>query len=236
MRYLIFSDMHLSATNFDPKLANTLTTLIQASDRVIILGDFFDAYLNTFEDFRQSKWSKLFPYLLKKKAVYVYGNHDRPEYMNESVTEFSVEQTYRKVLRVKGVPIVLQHGHLYAPDFDGTFPTLSYYLSWLYPRYHYHTTNATWLHHLFLKAYNENKNKFLHTELKLSLKRMLSKNPQMRSSWQVTGHSHIQDVDYPLRYINIGTLTAGSLQYALLDTHGTIQVVKDSYVQTVAVV
>ena len=236
MQYLIFSDTHLSAYNYDPAFCAKLKKLIAAVDRVIINGDFFDAYLSTFVDFRQSKWSALFPLLLKKKAVYIYGNHDRPEYMNENVTEFSVEQTYRKVLKIKRQQIVIQHGHLYAPDFDGKFPALSYSFAWLYPRYHYHASEVTWLYRLFLNNYNTNKNKLLHKELKTAIERFHNKNPTRQIAWEISGHSHIQDLDYGLRYLNSGSFSPRSAEYILLNTNGTMQLVKDSYVQTVAVV
>ena len=236
MQYLLISDTHLAAGNYDPKFCDRLLKLIEEYPRVIIMGDFFDAYLSTFDAFLRSGWKRLFPALLKKKAIYIYGNHDRPEFMNELTTEFSVEQTYRKVLEVEDVLITLQHGHLYAPDFDGKFPWFSYYLSWLYPRYHRHASEQTWLNRLFLKAYNDNKNKLLHADMKRAITRFKEKNKDMRDNWQITGHSHIQEVDYKLRYINIGATLSKSLEYVVIDTSGTMLVVKDSHVQTVAVV
>lgn len=236
MQYLVISDTHFAAGNYDPKFCDRLIELIEQYPRVIILGDFFDAYLSTFDVFLVSGWKRLFPLLRKKKAVYIYGNHDRPEYMNEHTTDFSVEQTYRKELEVQGVRVILQHGHLYAPDFDGKFPWLSYYLSWLYPRYHRHASERTWINRLFLKAYNDNKNKLLHADMKRAITRFQEKNSDMEATWQITGHSHIQDIDLDLQYINVGATLSRSLEYLVIDTGGTIQVVKGSDVQTVAVV
>ncbi len=231
MQYTIISDTHLSAYIFDSAQFEALVDVISKSDRVILNGDFFDAYLSTFDAFYNSKWNKLFPLLKKKKAIYVYGNHDRPEYLDERVSEFTTEQTYRKELSSNDQTIVVQHGQSFAPDFDGRFPTLSYYLAWFYPRYFYHEQNETWLNKLVLRHYVRNKNIMIHKELKRSIEFYKKNNAHCRNHWFVCGHSHITEMDTKLRFANSGLFRNGFAQYAQIDDSGKIRLVVDSYSQ-----
>lgn len=229
MRYLIFSDTHLSAYQFDKLKFAKLVEVISQAERVIINGDFFDGYLCTFDSFVRSPWSKLFPLLKQKKAIYIYGNHDRPEYMDERVTEFSDEQTYRKELIFLSRKVVVQHGQNFAPDFDGRFPSLSYYLAWFYPRYFYHEQNKTLLNRLFLGYYSDNKNKLLHAEMKRSLKYMKRHNPWCRDSWFICGHSHLAEMNDELKFVNDGHFSRGAAEYVAINEQGEITLYKDEY-------
>ncbi|WKZ30929.1 MAG: metallophosphoesterase family protein [Candidatus Dojkabacteria bacterium] len=75
MKYLVISDTHLTH-RFYPDKYEKLRIIIQAADRVIINGDFWDGYFTTFDKFLKSEWKTLFPLLKEKKAVYITGNHD----------------------------------------------------------------------------------------------------------------------------------------------------------------
>lgn len=229
MKYLIFSDTHLSAYEFDISKFKKLVSVIQQTEQVIINGDFFDGYLSYFDDFVKSPWALLFPLLKKKKAIYIYGNHDRPEYLDERVTEFSVEQTYRKELNIGRKRIIVQHGHNFAPDFDGRFPSISYYMAWFYPRYFYHEQNKTWINRLLLNYYSANKNKFIHTEMKRSITFLKKRNPMCRDDWFVCGHSHIPELNNKLKFVNSGQFSRGLAQYARISSLGGIELVLDSY-------
>jgi UDP-2,3-diacylglucosamine pyrophosphatase LpxH len=88
VKYLVISDLHLSE-KFELKKFNTLKKLVEEHDKVIIVGDFWDAWKVNFDDFINSEWSKLFPVLKKKKAIYVFGNHDPKLLCNDRVEEFS---------------------------------------------------------------------------------------------------------------------------------------------------
>jgi len=62
MNILVFSDTHLYLP-FDQKKFNFLKKIISESGQVIINGDFFDGYMNKFDEFCKSSWNKLFPLL-----------------------------------------------------------------------------------------------------------------------------------------------------------------------------
>jgi predicted phosphodiesterase len=229
MKYLIFSDTHLSAYEFDKPKFEKLVSLITQADIVIINGDFYDGYLCSFDEFVQSPWAKLFPLLKKKRAIYIYGNHDRPEYMDERVTEFSVEQTYRKELTVGRQQIIVQHGQNFAPDFDGRFPSISYYLAWFYPRYFYHEQNKTLINRFFLSYYAANKNKFLHDEMKRSITFLRKRNSYLTNEWFICGHSHIPEFNTKLRFVNSGQFSRGLAQYVGISNTGEISLQLETY-------
>ncbi len=76
MKTIIFSDAHLT-NRFDEPTYRFLENMILSADKIIINGDFWDGEVVSFNQFINSKWQKLFPLLLERKAVYIYGNHDR---------------------------------------------------------------------------------------------------------------------------------------------------------------
>lgn len=117
MKILIFSDTHLVKA-FDQKIYTHLVDAINSVDKVIINGDFWDGFVILFDDFVKSKWSVLFPLLKRKSAVYIFGNHDRKEWSDNRVSQFSVSQTTEIVIKVKNFNYTVTHGNKIAPDVD----------------------------------------------------------------------------------------------------------------------
>lgn len=109
MKILIFSDTHLD-NRYDVSKYNFLKKIITASDRVIINGDFWDSWFTSFDGFIKSKWSLLFPLLLKKKAVYIYGDHDPQKRCDRRVSLFSVACGNYYNFKFKGINYHITHG------------------------------------------------------------------------------------------------------------------------------
>ena len=63
---LVISDLHLTTAS-DPKKFRFLKKLISSFDRVIINGDLWCVYTDTFDQFINSDWQRLFPLLKSKK-------------------------------------------------------------------------------------------------------------------------------------------------------------------------
>jgi predicted phosphodiesterase len=116
-RTLIFSDTHFT-DQFDSGRFALLKQAIIAADAVIINGDFWDRYLVSFSDFLASPWQQLFPLLKAKKAIYLYGNHDRPEYCDERMSQFSTEQGEEYWLKTVGGTYYVTHGNQISPAPD----------------------------------------------------------------------------------------------------------------------
>ena len=101
MNILVFSDTHLYLP-FDGKKFNFLKKIISDSDQVIINGDFFDDYMISFDEFIKSPWNQLFPLLKKKKAIYIFGNHDQEKFSDKRLNLFSDVQVTSYKLQVTG--------------------------------------------------------------------------------------------------------------------------------------
>ena len=110
MKILVISDLHLT-TRFDQKKCEFLERLISRADKVIINGDFWSYYSCTFGEFVRSKWKVLFPLLLQKQTIYLYGNHDFKKWSDKRVKMFSVKQGENYEYRYKNNKILIEHGH-----------------------------------------------------------------------------------------------------------------------------
>lgn len=110
MKILIFSDAHLTAW-FNLRKFDFLAKIISEADRVIINGDFWDGYLTSFDKFVKSDWSRLFPILKAKKAIYIYGNHDKTKWCDTRVNLFSDQQQKMLKIKFKEKELIIEHGH-----------------------------------------------------------------------------------------------------------------------------
>lgn len=123
MKTVIFSDTHLTH-RFDKKTYNYLLKILAEADRVIINGDFWDADTTTFDAFINSQWKPLFSFLKRKKALYLYGNHDAKEFADGRVNEFSETQMKRYTMQVGKHTLRIEHGDLIVPlGPDVPYPT-----------------------------------------------------------------------------------------------------------------
>ena len=112
MRLRIVSDTHLTA-KFDKDKYELLHKLFSDCDRLIINGDFWSWYSLSFNKFVNSQWKRLFPIMLKKETIYIYGNHDREEFMDEESGLFSKERCLKKILHIGKLKYHIEHGHLF---------------------------------------------------------------------------------------------------------------------------
>lgn len=222
MNILVFSDTHLYLP-FNQKKFNYLKRIISSSDKVIINGDFFDAYMINFNRFVNSRWNKLFPLLKKKNSVYIYGNHDKKEYSDNRVDLFSVKQTYRLELKLNDRNYIFEHGQNIrkTPDFyiDFTKP----YLTWLV-----FLTHA--LHYLLTFIF---KKKFLdigygwtNNVSKVRIKKLYKPD---KNDFYIIGHNHFGEVDEKNRFACSGINLYGYGQYLMIDSSNKITLHEEWY-------
>lgn len=124
MKILVISDTH-----FGPKVdgrLDKLKELIFKYDKVIINGDFFERYLQTFDQFINSGWSELFPLLKSKDAVYIYGNHDKKEFSDERTSLFSNFQGDSYELTSGNKTFHFTHGHLFHQGVEEKYKAILY--------------------------------------------------------------------------------------------------------------
>jgi len=112
MKTIVVSDTHLTA-KFDKDKFNFLFNLFSSCDQLIVNGDFWSCYSSTFEEFVNSDWKQLFPIMLEKNTTYIYGNHDREEFMDKRINMFSKIQNLRTEFASKNNIFHIEHGHLF---------------------------------------------------------------------------------------------------------------------------
>lgn len=210
MKRLIFSDTHLSS-KFEPALFDYITHLVDSVDQVIINGDFWDSYLMSFDEFVNSEWRHLFPILLKKNTIYVLGNHDEAESIDERANLFSVEQLGEYRFKAGGKTVIVAHGHKIAPEFDGTFPGITKKFGHFYP----HVYNLSRSPSAWGKIYRPIKKRhYLYNMRRLHKFALESLND---SELLICGHSHVQLDDREHGFINIGPTQQGVAHYLIID-------------------
>jgi predicted phosphodiesterase len=210
MRRLIFSDNHLT-DEFDAALCNYITKLTNSVDQVIINGDFWDGYVVSFEKFVNSRWQVLFPLLKKKKTIYLYGNHDRQEFMDERVKLFSVRQLNEHQFTAGARKVIVTHGHQVAPEFDGVFPRITKKFRWLYPSIFKLSRSPSLAGRLYRSI------KIRHYRYNMRRLQQYAQANFGEAELLITGHSHIQVDNRRHGFINLGEFGRGWARYALID-------------------
>lgn len=207
MRVLVFSDSHLSA-RFEKRKFELLKRIITEADRVIINGDFWEGHLTTFQKFIDSPWKQLFPLLKEKKAVYLYGNHDRESYSDKGVELFSVQHGRRYTMKIGAIEFVFEHGDRICPMVEED-SVLNKFILVIQ-----HTFNISelivfrYLNRIFTKyAYGR-----YNTQIKTALKKELKPH-----QFFICGHTHYAEYDPERRFANSGFVRHGLAQYILIE-------------------
>lgn len=218
MRYLVFSDSHLTE-QFDPKKLTVLKQAITDADRVIINGDFWDGFSTTFDEFVSSKWKDtLFPLLKKKKAVYIYGNHDQREYADKRTSLFCAEEGPHYDIQSGDKFFHFEHGNRLVPLFDEWFKT----------RIPPSLNNAyEAVEGFMVRIFG---NRYMQTMYgkfnKLAVGKL--KHEKGLKGYFVMGHTHLKALDHMTKFINTGFIKHGLAQYIYIED-GTITQVEKKY-------
>ncbi|KUK76135.1 MAG: Metallo-dependent phosphatase, partial [candidate division WS6 bacterium 34_10] len=109
MKVIVIGDTHLS--EFDEAKYNFLVKIISSSDKVIINGDFWEKWFVSLEEFLDSEWNKLFPLLLSKNTVYISGNHDPLDLLDDRAKRFCIELSDFYDTEIDGIRYHFEHGN-----------------------------------------------------------------------------------------------------------------------------
>ncbi len=216
MKTLIFSDTHLSSKVCHRKF-EYLKSIIEDADKVIVAGDFWDGFATSFDHFVTSKWQELFPLLLEKQTVYLYGNHDLPEWCDERASLFSVEQGMETTLTTNGQSYHVTHGHTVFTSFEDKYPLLNRKAA-------LRLSSSIDLVHKYIWG-----DKFLRegSAINQPMSRWAAKNLPS-DHILVAGHSHYPEVDVPGRFVNSGFIGHGYGNYAVIGDGGP-RIIKERY-------
>lgn len=195
MKTIIFSDTHLTK-RFSKRKFEFLKTLILRADKIIINGDFWDAYFISFDKFVKSKWNELFPFLKAKNTIYLNGNHDQKKWCDKRVDMFSSIQAQDYELRVGKYKLKIQHGNVIRPSIGEKYPWTS---NWI-------TCNlGLGGRNIFTRIFGENFVKIFPPARKTQKKLInWSLENMYGNEIFVASHSHTPILDLTKRYINTG--------------------------------
>lgn len=212
MKLLVISDTHL---NLPVSLAKytILSDLFHQADRIILNGDFWEGYLLSFDQFIKSDWQKLFPILRQKKAIYIYGNHDKAKASDDRVNRFSVKQTDRYEETIGQYHFIFEHGNRIIPLVDD-------HMHWKKPPY-FMMLFANTLHKILVRCFG---NLFLQLFFrKLNKKGIQRLKKELKpNEIYVCGHSHAKTIDLPNQFVNSGVAKHGVIQWIWIDEKADI--------------
>jgi len=212
MKNLIFSDTHLTP-KYEPKKLAVLKDAIEQADQVIINGDFWEGMAYRFEDFVTSSWSKeLFPLLKKKKAVYLFGNHDKERLTDSRADLFSNKQMKQYSFKSGENTYFVEHGDLLFP-----LPDLPLILR----------VTLEGVENIIFKIFGKTFIRFAYERFNNSIKRkILGKFKE--NEFLITGHTHYAEVDLKSHYINSGFNNYGIAQYLYIE-NGKVTAIEKRY-------
>lgn len=221
MKILVFSDTHLYLP-FDEKKFNFLKKIISESDQVIINGDFFDDYIISFSDFIQSPWNQLFPLLKKKKAIYIFGNHDQEKFSDKRLNMFSVKQTVKYQTKINNKTFIFTHGQQFRKTADLFIKELFKPLVSLVIRIaHYKRQNL-------VNIFGRNFLRFRFAYRNIATKRKAIKTIK-ENEFIIIGHNHWAEVDVQNHFACCGAILYGFAQYLTIDSSGKITLHEEWY-------
>jgi len=221
MKYLIFSDTHLTEKFYQGKF-DFLKKIISSVDKVIIAGDFYDQYFIDLDKFLNSKWQPLFKLLLKKKAVYIPGNHDLLGGDNQEY-DFCLEITDEYQFQSGDENFIVRHGHIIAPGFERFKPFLPDYIRNIFTIVHNLTEK------LLVKFFGWLSPSFYVYRYKGLLKTLKYKKKSFsKDSWLILGHVHLPYINRKIKYANTGFINFGLASYVIVEG-GDVQLIREKY-------
>jgi predicted phosphodiesterase len=210
MTILVFSDTHLYLP-FDQKKFNFLKKIINDSDQVIINGDFFDDYMISFNDFIKSPWNQLFSLLKKKKAVYIFGNHDQEKFSDKRIGLFSIKQTSEYRIKINNKTYIFAHGQQFRKTPDLFIKKVFKPIVSLVVRIsHYKRQN---LANIFGRNFLRLRFAYRNVTTKTKAIKTIKNN-----EFIVVGHNHWAEVDEKNHFACCGAILYGYAQYLTIDS------------------
>ncbi len=216
MKTLIFADTHLSNRVHRKKL-NYLKSIIEPADRVIIAGDFWDGFLTTLDKFTASGWNELFPLLLERQAIYVFGNHDRVEWSNDKVKLFSVQQAMAVDVIIGQRQFHITHGHTVFTSLEDKIPALNHSVPLRIG------ANMDVLHKLVWGRRFLSKDSTINAPM-----RDFTASSLPSPVFLICGHSHYPEIDHQHRIANTGFIGMGFGNYLIIEDD-QLELIKEKY-------
>lgn len=214
MKILIISDTHLT-DKFDSVKHQYLLGLIQKTDKIIINGDFWDSWHTNFENFINSEWNDLFPLLLQKETVYIFGNHDPETKCDERVKLFSKKAVNKYSFQLGNQVIKVEHGHNLLNTRNGI--ALQIYNKFVKLCEQRNISYVLWFLLFTEKMGFKIFGKRLMTQSKFAKNNNKKIKEIIRTNWLICGDTHCPEIDYHNHFANSGCILYGYSSYILIE-------------------
>lgn len=204
---IIISDIHCTKI-FDQRKCDYILELLDRCDQVIFNGDLWSYYIQSFDDFLDSKWKQLFPALKAKKCIYIHGNHDRKKWCDSRVREFSIYNSNQYLHQQNSLEFYVTHGHLIANDSIQS----ERYIYLNRKLFDFNRLNRSYKFYIFINRlalliFKEQKNSGLLKRFNQPHYDFAKKLPEKQIL--VAGHTHAPQFLPEKRYINCGFINFG---------------------------
>jgi len=165
----------------------------------------------SFDDFFNSPWNKLFPLLKKKKAVYIFGNHDQQKFSDKRLNLFSDLQVSNYQLPTTHYKLIFTHGHQFRKTGDLFIPEIfKPFVSSVIRIVHC-------LRQTLVNIFGRN---FLR--LRFAYRNVATKQKAIKTikdnEFIIVGHNHWAEVDEEKRFACDGAILYGFAQYLTIDS------------------
>ena len=148
--------------------------------------------------------------LKSRQAIYIFGNHDKREWTDPRINEFSVLQCQSIRVQTEAGQLLVMHGQSISPKFGRYISKdpLRAIFGWVGNRIEATGLNLFGKRSLSIGAV-VNKSMLKYARQNLRENEIL-----------ICGHSHLAEYDLDARFINSGINKDGVGQYLLVDDHG----------------
>jgi predicted phosphodiesterase len=208
VKTLIISDTHLTE-QFNKRQYSFLKKIIEENDKIIINGDFWEAYFIDHKSFLSSRWDQLFKLLKSKHAVHIFGNHDNKKYMEDMLNVFATQHFQKLDIISGGYDLHIEHGHLiYSTEQSQDFSKRNQFILKL------ETNFGIFAEKLSMKVFPSHKyTGFVNNKIKLGRKKINIGENQIL----VCGHTHCPEFNLKEKFINTGMIRYGYATYLVID-------------------
>jgi len=219
-RVLVISDLHLSHRVQKRKL-EFLKKLVSEYDQVIINGDFWDNWFTTFDKFINSKWQELFPLLKEKNCIYITGNHDPIQEVDDRCKLFCNVYSSKYEINFFGTEYYFVHGNEYlATTYKGFLRVYSAVLQYLEKTF-MRSFIYNFLHTLEKIGYFISSEQMINSKVGGTLnERFIEKYGPDDNRWVVFAHTHTSLIDKERTFANSGCVIHGVANYLEIDESG----------------
>lgn len=219
MSTLVISDLHLSS-HFEPDKYEYLAGLIDSYRKVIINGDLWSIYSDTWDHFQESMWIDLILNIATKDFTYIVGNHDPLFMQSENSPLYSNIQNEITIQNLKNSFYITHGDNLLNSGFRSNYLAPFNRRTGIDRR----TTYPLESYANKSKPISSVKNSILKKRNRSIAKEIDKKG----ADYAVFGHTHQAEICEEMKFINTGLIGYGYASYLVI-REDSFELVEEKY-------